>query len=149
MVAKLLVFDGGVNGVPEVRHQALVADFGRVIHHLYRFGVPGVVGRHLLVGGLDYSATGVARGGGDNAGDFVEVRLHTPKAATRKACLGRDRRSGLGRGLCGSSLRVERRAKHQRKTEQGSRAAGDERAENSILSFHAAPVNLSATPLLQ
>ena len=80
--------------------------------------------------GLGGFAAGVARGGGNYAGDFVKVRLHAPEAATCESGFGGDARRYRGRDGLERGLRPQRCAHHHRKTEQGSRTRRAKTAGN-------------------
>ena len=117
MVAKLLVFDGWIDGAPVVRYQAFVAHFGRVVGHLHGFGMTRCMGGHLLIGRVGRVTAGVTRRGTYHPRNFVKVRLYAPETPPGKdgfghcGC-GRDRRYRFGLGH-GRGKHLYRQAQHR------------------------------------
>lgn len=96
-VAELPVLHRGVDVMPEVIHQFLVADRLRVIGHPHRFRMAGPAAADLLIRRILQRAAGVTGFGAQHAWQLVEIGFHAPEAAA-----GEDRR-GLGVvGKCGA-----------------------------------------------
>src|SRR5882724_1643205 len=72
---------GGIVNLPEGVEQLVVADFGRVEGDLHNFGVAGFVGAHVFVSWIGSVAAGIAYGGVDHAGDFLEGSFDAPEAS--------------------------------------------------------------------
>src|SRR5262249_53253968 len=107
VVAELAVLRQRIDVVPEHVEELLEAHVRRVVGDLDRFGVAGAAVRHLLVARVGDVAAGIARGSAHDAGDLVEIGLHTPEAAARE---GRDLRRLLS-GRAGGKREPKRQTK--------------------------------------
>src|SRR5262245_29895914 len=94
VVAELPILLRWVDVMPEHVEELLVTHLFGVIDDLDRFCMAGATGRYLMVGRILLVPTGIARGGGDHAGELVKRRLHTPEAAAGKSGLGGTRAAG-------------------------------------------------------
>src|SRR5215831_13665109 len=77
MVAELPILRQGIDVVPEYVEELVIANLGRVVDDLHRFGVAGAAARHLLVAGIGGVPAGIARGGADHA--FRPCRSRPPR----------------------------------------------------------------------
>jgi hypothetical protein len=75
-----------VVGAPEHVQQVLKGNDLRIICDLHRFGVTGVAGTHLLIGGILHAAARVAGHDLMHAFQVLENGFHTPKTAGRQRC---------------------------------------------------------------
>src|SRR2546421_2020092 len=91
VVAELRILLRRVDVMPEHVEELLVTHLFWVIYDLDCFRMAGTAGRHLVVGRIFLVSAGVARGGGDHAGELVKWRLHAPEAAAGKGGLCRAR----------------------------------------------------------
>ena len=80
-VAELPACIGWVDRVPEGGHQIAEGHFARIVGDLNHFAMAGAAGCNLPVGRILDMPAAVARDGGDDAGDLVEVGFNAPEAA--------------------------------------------------------------------
>ena len=83
-VRTLPVERGGVVELEECIEQLLVAHFFRVEVEFDHFGVAGLVGAHIFVGGLVERAALIADGRRRHAGNRRKRGLHAPKTSCSK-----------------------------------------------------------------
>ena len=80
----------GVVAAPEHVEQLLVGHLSRFILDLDDFGVAGLVGANVVVGGVRQRPAHEADRRGGNAFDFSKFSFNAPEAACSKCCLGHD-----------------------------------------------------------
>src|SRR5690242_8140178 len=85
-VRYLAIHRGGIMGRPEDIEQLLVVHLLRVIGNLNDFGMAGLVGADILVGGIVRVAAQIAHGRVDDAGYLTKGFFHSPKASSSKCC---------------------------------------------------------------
>src|SRR5919198_4772801 len=94
VVAELPILLRWVDVMPKHVEELFVTHLFWIVDYLDRFRMASTAGRHLVVGRIFLVPTGVARGGGDHAGQLVKWRLHAPEAAAGKGGLRRARATG-------------------------------------------------------
>ena len=73
---------GGIDDFPKRLEKFLIRNFLRVKGYLDTFNMLGFSGGNLLVGGIFDGSTGITGYDGEDAGDFFQVGLHAPEAAS-------------------------------------------------------------------
>ncbi|MCY1553053.1 hypothetical protein D9M68_894990 [compost metagenome] len=85
-VAELGVRGQRIDGRPVGFQQLGVAGLARIETHLYRLDMTAVARRDLFIAGVFQVPADVAGGGGQYAGQFVEIRFGAPEATAGEYC---------------------------------------------------------------
>ena len=78
-IRALAVGRSGVVAFPEHIQQIAVGNLCRIEGYLHRFGMAGAAAANVLIAGVIMGSAGIADGGGDDARNLSESRLHAPE----------------------------------------------------------------------
>src|SRR6266542_2000820 len=98
-VGALPVQLGWIVVFPKDVKQLFIRNFGRVVIHFHRFGMPGAIGADVFVGGILHLTPGVADASSGHAWNLAESSLNTPKTSCRESSFSHNQSSSWRRAV--------------------------------------------------